>query len=159
AFMTMGQALMQALATNEFRGRVASMNMLVLGGVMSVMNLANGALGTVFPAAAILLVTGLLFVGVMLVSVAFTTPRRVYRNGMPSRRPVPAAAGWRRPSSGPPPRMGGAGGAYPAYCASRSSDAPSASRVMRPRNRLPLPRNRALRIEPASIAARAHGRY
>jgi MFS family permease len=93
AFMTMGQALMQALAGNEFRGRVASMNLLVLGGVMSIMNLANGALGTVFPAAAILLVTGLLFVGVMLVSVAFATPRRVYRDGMPSRPPVAAAAG------------------------------------------------------------------
>src|SRR5205823_2687544 len=28
AFMTMGQALMQALAANEFRGRIASMNLL-----------------------------------------------------------------------------------------------------------------------------------
>lgn len=98
AFMTMGQALMQALAANEFRGRIASLNLLSFGGIMAVMNLANGALGTHVGAALILLVDGLLFAAVMLVSLAFATPRRVYLDGMPARTvasseaPAPAAS-------------------------------------------------------------------
>jgi MFS family permease len=85
AFMTMGQALMQSLAANEFRGRLASLNLLSFGGIMAVMNLGNGALGTHFSPASILLVEGVLFIGVMLVSLSFTTPRRIYLAGMPER--------------------------------------------------------------------------
>ena len=44
AFMTMGQAVTQSIATNEFRGRVASINSFSLGGMMAVMNLLNGSL-------------------------------------------------------------------------------------------------------------------
>jgi hypothetical protein len=92
AFMTMGQALMQSLASNEFRGRIASMNLLSFGGIMAVMSLINGALGTQIPAAAILLADGVLFMAVMLVSLAFATPRGVYVAGMPARSPTPAEA-------------------------------------------------------------------
>lgn len=93
AFMTMGQATMQALAPNEYRGRIASLNTLSLGGVMSLMNLANGYLGTSFAAATILLVQGLLYTGLMLASVAFATPRSAYTRGLPSRAaPLPVAA-------------------------------------------------------------------
>ena len=92
AFMTMGQALMQSLAANEFRGRLASLNLFSFGGIMAMMNLGNGALGTQFSPAAILLVDGLLFMGVMVVSLVFATPRRIYVNGMPARAPVPVAA-------------------------------------------------------------------
>jgi hypothetical protein len=90
--MTMGQALMQALAANEFRGRIASLNLFSFGGIMAFMNLGNGALGTHFSAALILLVDGALFAAVMLVSLAFATPRRVYLDGMPARAPAPAEA-------------------------------------------------------------------
>jgi MFS family permease len=89
AFMTMGQALMQSLAADEFRGRVASLNTLSFGGIMSVMNLVNGTLGTQFSAAAILLFNGVLFALIMGLSFAFATPRRVYLEGMPARA-VPA---------------------------------------------------------------------
>jgi MFS family permease len=85
SFMTIGQALMQSLASNEYRGRLASLNLFSFGGIMAVMNLGNGALGTQFSPASILLVDGLLFACVMLVSLAFATPRRVYVNGMPAR--------------------------------------------------------------------------
>ncbi|MBM2810053.1 MAG: arabinose efflux permease family protein [Chloroflexi bacterium] len=84
AFMTMGQALTQALAANEFRGRLASINTFSLGGIMSFMNLANGFLGTQFPASGILLVNGTIFVTIMLASIAFAVPRGVYLRGMPA---------------------------------------------------------------------------
>ncbi|MEA2638750.1 MAG: hypothetical protein QOF51_144 [Chloroflexota bacterium] len=91
AFMTMGQALMQSLAADEFRGRIASLNTLSLGGVMSVMNLVNGALGVQYTAASILLLNGLLFASIMLGSAAFATPRRVYMRGMPGVRGLATA--------------------------------------------------------------------
>jgi MFS family permease len=90
AFMTMGQAVTQALAADEFRGRIASINTFSLGGIMSFMNLANGLLGTQFPAAAILFVNGMLFVTIMLTSAAFVLPRQVYTGGMPAPRAAPA---------------------------------------------------------------------
>jgi MFS family permease len=90
AFMTMGQAVTQALAADEFRGRLASINTFSLGGIMSFMNLANGLLGTQFPAAAILFVNGMLFVTIMLTSAAFVLPRQVYTGGMPAPRAAPA---------------------------------------------------------------------
>jgi MFS family permease len=96
AFMTMGQALMQSLAANEYRGRLASLNLFSFGGIMAVMNLGNGALGTQFSPGSILFVDGAIFAAVMLVSLVFVTPRRVYVDGMPARTvaqaPAPAAA-------------------------------------------------------------------
>jgi MFS family permease len=90
AFMTMGQAVTQSLAADEFRGRLASINTFSLGGIMSFMNLANGLLGTQFPAAAILFVNGMLFVTIMLTSAAFVLPRQVYIGGMPATRAAAA---------------------------------------------------------------------
>ena len=88
--MTMGQAVTQALAADEFRGRLASINTFSLGGIMSFMNLTNGLLGTQFPAAAILFVNGMLFVTIMLTSAAFVLPRQVYIGGMPATRAAAA---------------------------------------------------------------------
>jgi len=85
AFMTMGQALMQSLAADEFRGRIASLNTLSFGGIMAVMTLVNGYLGTYTTAASILLANGLLFASIMLASVSFAVPRGVYMRGMPAR--------------------------------------------------------------------------
>jgi hypothetical protein len=80
-----GQALMQSLAAAAFRGRSASMNTLSCGGIMAVMNLTNGALGTQLSAGTILLADRPPFAAVMLVSLAFATPRRVCVRGMPAR--------------------------------------------------------------------------
>jgi MFS family permease len=91
AFMTMGQAMTQAIAADEFRGRLASINTFSLGGIMSFMNLANGYLGTHYPASAILLVNGLLFAGIVVASFGLAVPRGVYLRGMPVSR-TPAAA-------------------------------------------------------------------
>ena len=83
AFMTMGQAVTQALAADEYRGRVASVNTLSLQGLMSLMNLGNGMLTDVYSASAVLATTGGAFVVVMLLSFLIATPREVYLRGLP----------------------------------------------------------------------------
>ncbi|MBI2166000.1 MAG: MFS transporter [Chloroflexi bacterium] len=84
AFMTMGQAVTQSLAADEYRGRIASLNTLSLGGIMSLMNLANGFMASNYNVAFLLLAQGLLFVGMMGLSVGFPVPRRVYVKGLPA---------------------------------------------------------------------------
>jgi len=89
AFMTMGQAVTQSIATDEFRGRVASINTFSLGGVMATMNLLNGSLADEFGAEPLLFIQGFIFFGAMVLSLFLLTGRRVY-----GRAPVlePAAA-------------------------------------------------------------------
>ena len=83
AFMTMGQAVTQALAADEYRGRVASINTLSLQGLMSLMNLGNGMLTDIYSPSAVLATTGGAFVVVMFLSFFIATPREVYLRGMP----------------------------------------------------------------------------
>ena len=83
-FMTMGNAITQSLASDEYRGRLASINTFSLGGVMSIMNLANGWIATHYGSQAVLLFSGGLFIFIMLLSVLTVTPRRVYRTGIPA---------------------------------------------------------------------------
>ena len=78
AFMTMGQAVTQTIASEEFRGRVASINTFSLGGIMAVMNLINAAAASGIGAMPLLLGEGLIFVAIMLVSLLAVTGRQVY---------------------------------------------------------------------------------
>ena len=81
AFMTMTQAVTQATAADEYRGRVASINTVALGGMMATMNLFNGSLADVMGAHRLLFSEGLLFAGIILVSLLAVTGRRVYGRG------------------------------------------------------------------------------
>ena len=81
AFMTMTQAVTQATAADEYRGRVASINTVALGGMMATMNLFNGSLADVIGAHRLLFWEGLLFAGIILVSLLAVTGRRVYGRG------------------------------------------------------------------------------
>jgi MFS family permease len=92
AFMTMGQAITQAMAADEYRGRVASINTFMLGGAMSIMNLANGALGGLFSPAFLIAANGGAFVIVMMISAFALTGRRVYGTGIQVNSPAAAAA-------------------------------------------------------------------
>jgi MFS family permease len=93
AFMTMGQAITQAMAEDEYRGRVASINTFMLGGAMSIMNLTNGALGGVFTPGFLIAANGVAFVFIMMVSAFALTGRRVYGSGISVNMPAaPAAA-------------------------------------------------------------------
>jgi MFS family permease len=84
AFMTMSQAITQSLAEDAYRGRLASINTFSLGGVMSLMNLVNGYAGTLVEPHVLLFVNGLVFVGIMVLSVLALTPRRIYLRGIPA---------------------------------------------------------------------------
>lgn len=88
AFMTLSQATTQSLAADEFRARVASINTFSLGGMMSVMNLANGTLAEHVSVAGLLLLQGSLFAAIMVGAVAAPTPRRVYTRGLPATAPA-----------------------------------------------------------------------
>lgn len=84
AFMTLGQAITQSLAADEFRGRVASINTMSFQGLMAVMNLANGYFTDYSSASAVLFVNGGLFMAIMLLSLLMVTPRTVYTRGLPA---------------------------------------------------------------------------
>jgi MFS family permease len=92
AFMTMGQAITQAMAADEYRGRVASINTFMLGGAMSIMNLANGALGGVITPQLLIALNGGAFVIVMMFSAFALTGRRVYGSGIQVNQPAAVAA-------------------------------------------------------------------
>ena len=78
AFMTMGQAVTQSIAVDEYRGRVASINAFSLGGIMATMNLFNGSIAEVFGAQSLLLIDGILFTAVVLITIVPLTGRKVY---------------------------------------------------------------------------------
>jgi MFS family permease len=78
AFMTMGQAVTQSIASDEYRGRVASINAFSLGGIMATMNLLNGSLADEVGAQALLFTHGIIFVSIMVLSMFMFTGRRVY---------------------------------------------------------------------------------
>ena len=81
AFMTMGQAVTQSIATDEYRGRVASINAFSLGGIMAIMNLLNGSVGSAVGTQPLLLAHGLLFATIVLGSIMLVTGRQVYGRG------------------------------------------------------------------------------
>lgn len=78
AFMTMGQAVTQSIATNEYRGRVASINSFSLGGMMAMMNLFNGGIADQYGAQSLLFVYGLIFAGLVVLTLIPVTGRQVY---------------------------------------------------------------------------------
>lgn len=89
AFMTMTQAVTQATAADEYRGRVASINTVALGGMMATMNLLNGTMADRFSASSMLFWEGLLFVVIVLISLFAVTGRRVYgRSGTLEMQPA-----------------------------------------------------------------------
>ena len=87
AFMTMGSAVTQSIAANEFRGRVSSINSFSLGGTMAMMNLFNGSLAEEFGSQPLLLIHGAMFVLVVAVTLIPMTGRMVY-----GRAPIPQVA-------------------------------------------------------------------
>jgi MFS family permease len=89
AFMTMTQAITQATSADEYRGRVASLNTVALGGMMATMNLLNGTLADRLTASTLLFWEGLLFAGVVIISLFAVTGRRVYgRSGTVELQPA-----------------------------------------------------------------------
>jgi MFS family permease len=92
AFMVVGGAMVQSLAPDEMRGRIAAINQINIGGTMAVVNLVNGFAADAIGAPNVLMILGASFVFVMAASLMAATLRGVYRGSITiSPRPAPAA--------------------------------------------------------------------
>ncbi len=89
-FMAISAAMIQAIIPDEIRGRVMSIYLWHIGGVMASFNLLNGSLADVVGAPILLWVAGLAFVAVIPISFIRPHLRRVYMSGVVT--PAPAAA-------------------------------------------------------------------
>ena len=77
-FMTISHTLIQSLTEDHVRGRVAGVYSVHIGGSMAVTNWINGAIADVFSASAVLVVGGILFFGIVVISSGNTSIRGLY---------------------------------------------------------------------------------
>ncbi len=80
-FMTLTAVIIQAIVPDSIRGRVSSIYLLHIGGMMALFNLANGNLADVFGAPAVLAVTSTAFIGVLAISLGLAPLRTLYFTG------------------------------------------------------------------------------
>ena len=91
AFMTLTHTMIQTIVPDGVRGRVGAIYSVHIGGMMASFNLLNGVLADYVGAPLILMVTGLAFALIVLISWQFLTMRIIYRGGV-ARFAQPAAA-------------------------------------------------------------------
>ena len=77
-FMTISHTLIQSLTEDHVRGRVAGVYSVHIGGSMAVTNWVNGAIADVFSASAVLVVGGILFFGIVVISSGNKSIRGLY---------------------------------------------------------------------------------
>ena len=77
-FMTISHTIIQTLVDDEVRGRVAGVYSVHIGGSMAVTNMVNAAIADVFTAPAVMVVGGLLFLAVVVLSFGSGALRRIY---------------------------------------------------------------------------------
>ena len=77
-FMTISHTLIQSLTEDHVRGRVAGVYSVHIGGSMAVTNWINGAIADVFSASAVLVVGGILFFGIVVISSGNKSIRGLY---------------------------------------------------------------------------------
>ena len=77
-FMTVTHTIIQTLTEDHVRGRVAGVYQVHVGGSMAVTNMANAAVADVFSASSVLVVGGLIFVAVMVISLGNGLMRKHY---------------------------------------------------------------------------------
>ena len=82
AFMTLTHTMIQTIVPDGVRGRVGAIYSVHIGGMMASLNLINGLLADFVGAPLILMVTGLIFALVVVVSWQFVTMRLIYRGGV-----------------------------------------------------------------------------
>lgn len=82
AFMTLTHTMIQTIVPDGVRGRVGAIYSVHIGGMMASFNLLNGVLADYVGAPLILMVTGLAFALIVLISWQFVTMRVIYRGGV-----------------------------------------------------------------------------
>lgn len=80
-FMTLTAVIIQSIVPDSIRGRVSSIYMLHIGGMMAIFNLVNGNLADVYGAATVLAVTSTAFLGVLAMSLGLAPLRTLYFTG------------------------------------------------------------------------------
>ena len=82
AFMTLTHTMIQTIVPDGVRGRVGAIYSVHIGGMMASFNLLNGVLADYVGAPLILMVTGLAFALIVLISWQFVTMRVIYKGGV-----------------------------------------------------------------------------
>ncbi len=77
-FMTISHTIIQSLTEDKVRGRVSGVYNVHVGGSMAVTNLLNAVFADMFSASAVMAVGGVLFVGMIFLSVGSGALRRIY---------------------------------------------------------------------------------
>jgi MFS family permease len=80
-FMTLTAVIIQSIVPDSIRGRVSSIYLLHIGGMMAIFNLVNGNLADVYGAPTVLAVTSTAFIGVLAMSLGLTPLRALYFTG------------------------------------------------------------------------------
>ncbi|MEE9284612.1 MAG: MFS transporter [Dehalococcoidia bacterium] len=88
AFMALTATFLQAIVPDAIRGRVMSVYLLHIGGMMASVNLANGALADTIGAPVLLIAPGLIFVAVIAASSAKAALRQLYTRGAVTTAPA-----------------------------------------------------------------------
>ena len=82
AFMTLTHTMIQTIVPDGVRGRVGAIYSVHIGGMMASFNLLNGVLADYVGAPLVLVVTGVAFAIIVLISWQFVTMRVIYRGGV-----------------------------------------------------------------------------
>ena len=90
-FMTISHTIIQSITEDRVRGRVAGVYSVHIGGSMAVTNWINGAIADVFSASAVMVVGGLIFFVIVVISLGSTSLRKLYFSGNESSA-VPTAS-------------------------------------------------------------------
>jgi MFS family permease len=90
-FMTITHTIIQSIIPDHIRGRVGGIYSVHIGGTMATVNLLNGSLADFVHAPLLLIVGGISFVGIVILSTQYPTMRRIYSRGLPPRLAEAAA--------------------------------------------------------------------
>lgn len=91
-YMTLTHTMIQTIVPDSVRGRIGGVYSLHIGGTMALVNLSNGALADSISAPVLLIVGGVAFVAMMLVSLQHGILRQIYTQGLRVEAPVLAVA-------------------------------------------------------------------
>lgn len=80
-FMTLTAVIIQSIVPDRIRGRVSSIYLLHIGGMMAMFNLVNANLADVYGAATVLAVTSTAFIGFLAMSLGLAPLRALYFTG------------------------------------------------------------------------------
>jgi predicted MFS family arabinose efflux permease len=87
-FMTITHTIIQTIAPDWVRGRISGVYSIHIGGTMALINLVNGGLADHVEASMLLIIGGVSFIAVMVLSLNYLSMRNIYSRGVPVAQPV-----------------------------------------------------------------------